>query len=52
MADILLKKSFFKDQMDTLIHQYVFREFQSPHGHLRARVSNLVQSFGMPLTCC
>lgn len=44
MADILLKKNFFKEQMDALIHQYVFREFQSPHGHLRARVS-------FPLSC-
>ncbi|XP_034232484.1 importin-7 isoform X4 [Thrips palmi] len=45
MADILLKKNFFKEQMDALIHQYVFREFQSPHGHLRARACWVLHYF-------
>lgn len=26
--------------MDKMLLQYVFPEFNSPHGHMRARVSN------------
>lgn len=45
MADILLKKNFFKEQMDSLIHQYVFPEFLSPHGHMRARACWVLHYF-------
>lgn len=39
MADVLLKKKFYKEQMDDMLCQYVFPEFTSPRGHMRARVS-------------
>lgn len=35
----MLKKKDFKDQMDKVLVQYIFPEFNSPHGHLRARVN-------------
>ena len=37
MADILLKKPVYKEQMEKFLVEIVFPEFQSPHGHLRAR---------------
>ncbi|XP_054164898.1 importin-7-like isoform X2 [Oppia nitens] len=37
VADILLKKDLYKDQMENMIVAYVFPQFQSPHGYLRAR---------------
>lgn len=45
LADILLKKAVYKDQMDTLIQSYVFPEFQSPHGHMRARACWVLHYF-------
>lgn len=39
MGGVLLKKRVYKDQMETMIAQYVFPEFQSPFGFMRARVS-------------
>lgn len=39
MGGVLLKKKIYKDQMETMIAQYVFPEFQSPFGFMRARVS-------------
>jgi len=35
MADILLKKPMYKEQMEKFLVEIVFREFGSPHGHLR-----------------
>jgi len=37
LADVLLKKKIFKDQVETLLVTYVFPGFNSPNGHLRAR---------------
>lgn len=37
LADVLLKKKIFKDQVEQLLVAYVFPGFQSPNGHLRAR---------------
>lgn len=45
LADILLKKPAYKDQMDKLICQYVFPEFSSPHGHMRARACWVLHYF-------
>jgi hypothetical protein len=35
MADILLKKPVYKEQMEKFLVEIVFPEFSSPHGHLR-----------------
>jgi hypothetical protein len=35
MADILLKKPVYKEQMEKFLVEIVFREFQAPQGHLR-----------------
>lgn len=66
VADILLKKDTYKDQMENMITTYVFPHFQSPHGYLRARAcwvlnhfedirfqndTNLVQALGFLQTC-
>lgn len=45
LADVLLKKKVFKDQVENLIMQYVFPEFNSPHGHLRARACWVLHYF-------
>jgi hypothetical protein len=45
LADVLLKKKIFKDQVETLIMTYVFPEFASPHGHLRARACWVLHYF-------
>jgi hypothetical protein len=38
VAPVLLKKSVYKDQVEAMLITYVFPEFQSQHGFLRARV--------------
>ncbi|KAK4008612.1 importin-7 [Daphnia magna] len=45
LADILLKKPLYKSQMEQLLAQFVFPEFSSPHGHLRARACWVLQHF-------
>ncbi|XP_063698998.1 importin-7 [Culicoides brevitarsis] len=45
LADVLLKKKIFKEQVETLLTTYVFPEFQSPHGHLRARACWVLHYF-------
>lgn len=37
VADVLLRKQRYRDQMEQMLAQYIFPEFQSPHGHMRAR---------------
>jgi len=37
MADILLKKKVYKEKMEEFLKHIVFPEFNSKHGHLRAR---------------
>ncbi|XP_047481954.1 importin-7-like isoform X1 [Penaeus chinensis] len=45
MGGVLLKKRVYKDQMETMIAQYVFPEFQSPFGFMRARACWILQNF-------
>jgi len=45
MADILLKKPVYKEQMEKFLVEIVFPEFQSPHGHLRARACWVLHYF-------
>lgn len=45
LADILLKKQIYKEQMDKMLMQYVFPEFHSPHGHMRARACWVLHYF-------
>ena len=45
MADILLKKPVYKEQMEKFLVEIVFPEFNSPHGHLRARACWVLHYF-------
>ncbi len=45
MADILLKKKNYKDQLEQFLVSIVFPEFVSPHGHLRARACWMLHYF-------
>ncbi|KAL6429387.1 hypothetical protein ACFW04_008221 [Cataglyphis niger] len=45
LADVLLKKKIYKEQMDKMLLQYVFPEFNSPHGHMRARACWVMHYF-------
>ncbi len=45
MADILLKKKIYKEQMEQFLRSVVFPEFNSPHGHLRARACWMLHYF-------
>ncbi|XP_049819869.1 importin-7 isoform X2 [Aethina tumida] len=45
LADILLKKKLYKDQLDQLFTKYVFPEFQSERGHMRARACWVLHYF-------
>lgn len=45
LADILLKKKIYKEQMDKMLLQYVYPEFQSQHGHMRARACWVLHYF-------
>ena len=51
VADILLKKELYKDQMENMIVAYVFPQFQSPNGYLRARACWVLHYFNeIPFT--
>ncbi|XP_026473406.1 importin-7 [Ctenocephalides felis] len=45
LAEILLKKKFYKDQMDSLLMNYVFPEFSHAKGHMRARACWVLHYF-------
>ncbi|XP_030844943.1 importin-7 isoform X1 [Strongylocentrotus purpuratus] len=45
LAEILLKKKIYKDQMEQMLVSHIFPEFQSPHGYMRARANWVVHSF-------
>ncbi len=45
MADILLKKKIYKDRMEQFLVNIVFPEFNSAHGHLRARACWMLHYF-------
>ncbi|ENN75634.1 hypothetical protein YQE_07812, partial [Dendroctonus ponderosae] len=45
LADVLLKKKPYKDQLDQLFLKYVFPEFNSERGHMRARACWVMHYF-------
>ena len=45
VADILLKKETYKDQMETMLAAYVFPHMASPSGYLRARACWVLHYF-------
>uniref|UniRef100_A0A182IM19 Uncharacterized protein n=1 Tax=Anopheles atroparvus TaxID=41427 RepID=A0A182IM19_ANOAO len=45
LAEVLLRKKIFKEQVEQLLMQYVFPEFASPHGHMRARACWVMHYF-------
>ncbi|PNF26978.1 Importin-7, partial [Cryptotermes secundus] len=45
LADVLLKTKVYKEQMDDMLCQYVFPEFTSPRGHMRARACWVLHYF-------
>lgn len=45
LADILLKKKGYREQLDQLFIKYVFPEFNSPRGHMRARACWVLHYF-------
>lgn len=45
LADVLLKKKPYKDQLDQLFIKYVFPEFNSDRGHMRARACWVLHYF-------
>lgn len=45
IADILFKKELYKDKMEQMLFTYVFPEFESPCGFMRARVSSPLHQF-------
>lgn len=45
VAPVLIKKKMYKEQVEIMLTTYVFPEFQSPHGFLRARACWVLKSF-------
>lgn len=45
LADVLLKKQLYRDQLDQLFIKYVFPEFISDKGHMRARACWVLHYF-------
>lgn len=45
LADVLLNKKIYRDNMEQMLTTYIFPEFQSPFGHLRARACWVLHSF-------
>lgn len=45
VAPVLLKKNVYKDQVEMMLVSYVFPEFISPHGFLRARACWALKQF-------
>ncbi|EDO49266.1 predicted protein [Nematostella vectensis] len=46
LADVLLKKKNYKDQMETMLVQHVYPEFTSTQGFMRARACWMLHVFG------
>lgn len=42
LAEILLKKKFYKDQMDSLLMNYVFPEFSHAKGNIEFQKNNTI----------
>lgn len=45
LADILLRKKLYKEQLDQFFVKFVFPEFNSDRGHLRARACWILHNF-------
>ncbi|XP_068617369.1 importin-7 [Battus philenor] len=45
LNDILIKKKMYKEEIDSLLSQYVFPEFHSPLGYMRARACWVLHCF-------
>ncbi|XP_068142883.1 importin-7 [Drosophila tropicalis] len=45
LAELLLKKTLYRDQVESMLTTYVFPEFQNPAGHLRARACWVLHYF-------
>ncbi|XP_044268843.1 importin-7 [Tribolium madens] len=45
LADVLLRKKFYREQLDQLFIKYVFPEFNSDRGHMRARACWVLHYF-------
>ncbi|XP_014366576.2 importin-7 [Papilio machaon] len=45
LNDILTKKKFYKEDIDSLLSQYVFPEFRNPLGYMRARACWVLHCF-------
>lgn len=45
LADVLLKKKVYRDNMEQMLVQYVFPEFANPKGHMRARACWVLHCF-------
>ncbi|XP_013147479.1 PREDICTED: importin-7 isoform X1 [Papilio polytes] len=45
LNDILTKKKFYKEDIDSLLGQYVFPEFRNPLGYMRARACWVLHCF-------
>lgn len=45
LADVLIKKKAYRDQMEQMLIHVLFPEFNSPHGHLRARACWVMHNF-------
>ena len=45
LADVLLKKKMYRDNMEQMLVTYIFPEFDSPHGHMRARACWVLHCF-------
>lgn len=45
LADVLLKKKLYRDNMEQMLVTYIFPEMASPHGHMRARACWVLHCF-------
>lgn len=45
LADVLLKKKMYRENMEQMLVTYIFPEFDSPHGHMRARACWVLHCF-------
>lgn len=45
LADILLKRRIYRDQVETMLTTHVFPEFRNPAGHMRARACWVLHYF-------
>lgn len=46
IAEVLLKRKEYRHKIEQMLQAYVFPEFESKHGHMRARACWVLQTFG------